>query len=116
MASGAANSTPTAVPAAYTLMAIYSGDGTYRSSTNTLVVGSSVNTTPINIVSSVSGNQLTLSWPANHIGWSLRTQTNSRSAGLGTNWFVVGGSTTTNQMTFPVNPANPTVFFRLAYP
>jgi hypothetical protein len=36
---GIANSSPTAVPASYTITAIYSGDGTYLGSTNTLVVG-----------------------------------------------------------------------------
>ena len=36
-----ANSAPGSVPAAYSITAIYSGDGTYLGSTNTLVVGSS---------------------------------------------------------------------------
>ena len=39
--SGIANSSPTTVPASYTITAIYSGDGTYLGSTNTLVVGGS---------------------------------------------------------------------------
>jgi hypothetical protein len=39
--SGTANSTPAIVPASYTVTAIYSGDGTYLGSTNTLVVGGS---------------------------------------------------------------------------
>ncbi|HTV63463.1 MAG TPA: Ig-like domain-containing protein, partial [Verrucomicrobiae bacterium] len=37
--SGIANGSPTGVPASYTITAIYSGDGTYLGSTNTLVVG-----------------------------------------------------------------------------
>jgi len=112
---GASISDPSVVPAAYTVKATYSGDATFIGSTATLVVGSTVNTTPTNIVSSISGNQLTLSWPASHIGWSLQTQTNSRSVGLNSTWFEVSGSTATNQMTFTVNPANPTVFYRLRY-
>jgi len=112
---GTANSTPTAVPASYTVTAIYSGDGIYGSSTNTLVVGSGVNTTPTNIVTSVSGNQLTLAWPADHTGWTLQSQTNTLNAGLGSNWTTVSGSTTTNQMTFTIDPANPAVFYRLKY-
>ena len=36
---GIANSSPRSVPASYTITAIYSGDGTYQGSTNTLVVG-----------------------------------------------------------------------------
>ncbi len=39
--NGAANSSPGSVPASYTITAIYSGDGTYLGSTNTLVVGGS---------------------------------------------------------------------------
>jgi fibronectin-binding autotransporter adhesin len=77
---------------------------------------STVNTTPTNIVSSVSGGNLTLSWPGSHTGWTLQVQTNSRSVGLNTNWYNVAGSALTNQVTVPVNPANPTVFFRLVYP
>lgn len=78
-------------------------------------VVSPVNTTPTNIVSSVSGGNLTLSWPADHTGWTLQTQTNTRSVGLNTNWFDVPGSSTTNQVTLPISPAQPTVFFRLFY-
>lgn len=115
VASGIANSTPTVVPAAYTITAIYSGDVTYLASTNTLVVGIGVNTTPTNIVTSLSGNQLTLSWPADHTGWSLQTQTNTLNAGLKTNWFNIAGSATTNKVIVTINPANPTVFYRMKY-
>ncbi len=77
---------------------------------------SSVNTSPTNIVTSVAGNQLTLAWPADHIGWKLQSQTNSASAGISTNWSDVAGSAATNQMTFTIDPANPTVFYRMTYP
>ena len=73
-------------------------------------------TNPTNIVSSVGGGNLTLSWPTDHIGWTLQTQTNSRSVGLtpATNtWFDVTGSTATNLLVIPVSTGNPTVFFRL---
>lgn len=80
------------------------------------IVGSSVNTTPTNIVSSVAGGNLTLSWPSDHIGWSLLVQTNLRSVGLNTNWFVVPDSSTTNQVTVPISTSTPTVFYRLVYP
>ena len=79
-------------------------------------VASTVNTTPTNIVTSVSGDQLTISWPADHIGWTLQSQTNSLSTGLTATWYDVAGSTATNQMTFTIDPANPTVFFRMTYP
>ena len=75
-------------------------------------------TNPTNIVSSVGGGNLTLTWPTNYIGWALQTQTNSRSVGLvpATNaWFDVSGSTATNQVAIPISPAQPTVFYRLRY-
>jgi hypothetical protein len=77
---------------------------------------SPVNTNPTNITVSLSGNQLTLSWPADHTGWRLQAQTNSVSVGLTPNWFDVPGSTTVNSMTFTLNPANGTVFYRMIYP
>ena len=64
----------------------------------------------------MGGRDAALSWPTDHIGWTLQTQTNSRSVGLvpATNaWFNVSGSTTTNQVIIPISPAEPTVFYRL---
>ena len=115
VAGGSVNSTPSLVPASYTVTATYSGDATYIGSSASLSVGGGVNTTPAKIVVSVSGNQLTLSWPADHIGWTLQLQTNALGAGLSTNWHDVAGSTVTNQMTIPVNPANPAVFYRMKF-
>lgn len=79
-------------------------------------IAPTVNTTPTNIVSSISGNQLTLTWPADHIGWELQVQTNNLSGGIGTNWVDVSGSTTTDQITTTMNPTNGCVFYRLVYP
>jgi len=82
----------------------------------TLAVISPVNSTPTNITASVIGGALQLSWPADHIGWRLEAQTNNLTAGLNTNWFTVSGSSETNQILLPINPANGSVFWRLAYP
>ena len=86
----------------------------YLSGPGSLLV-SSVATTPTNITAVVNGNQYTLSWPASHIGWQLQAQTNSLNVGLSSNWSPVPGSTTTNQISVPINPANGSVFFRLSY-
>jgi hypothetical protein len=59
---------------------------------------------------------LTLSWPADHVGWRLQVQTNSPATGLGTNWFEVPGSTATNSLALPVDSGNGSVFYRLTYP
>lgn len=73
-----------------------------------------VDPNPTNLVISVGSGNLTLSWPASHTGWSLQAQTNVLGTGLSTNWVTLGYETT-NQVTLPVNPANPAVFYRLRY-
>ena len=73
-------------------------------------------TTPTNIVSSVSGGNLTLTWPASHTGWTLQVQTNSRSVGLSNNWSTFeSGYTDTNEAVIPIDKTTPTMFFRLFY-
>jgi hypothetical protein len=74
-------------------------------------------TTPTNITFSVTTpGSLTLSWPGNYKGWVLQSQTNSLAVGISNNWVDVIGSTGTNQVIVPMNPQNPTVFYRLRYP
>lgn len=80
-----------------------------------LSVAPPIPTTPTNIVFSLSGSNLTLSWPSNYTGWTLQSQTNSRSIGISTNWADVPGSSSVYSTNFPVNPTNPTVFYRLKY-
>jgi autotransporter-associated beta strand protein len=75
-----------------------------------------VNTNSPVLTNSVSGRILTLSWPADHLGWRLQVQTNSLTTGLGTNWSTWPNSTNVTTVPIPLNPANPTVFFRLIYP
>jgi hypothetical protein len=72
-----------------------------------------VNTTPTNIVISVTGNQITLSWPADHIGWQLQ----SNSVGLTATgaWFTVPGSTATDQIITTLDATKTNVFYRMYY-
>ena len=78
---------------------------------------SPVNPTPTNITFSVNGNQLTLSWPADHTGWHLQAQTNPPGVGLNsTNWVEVTGSTGVNTLPITINSTNGSVFFRMKYP
>jgi autotransporter-associated beta strand protein len=79
-----------------------------------VAVGMATNRT--NIWYNVSGNKLTLSWSGDHIGWILQAQTNSLSSGLSTNWQDVAGSDSSNTNIITINPANPTVFYRLRLP
>ena len=65
---------------------------------------------PTNITASVSSKTLTIAWPANHIGWILQAKTNDLSSGQ---WFDLPGSDVVNAVVIPINPANPSVFYRL---
>lgn len=96
------------------------GNYTYSFDTNTpgmvkLTVQPAVSLTPVPLLVQNSGQQLNLSWPADHIGWHLLMQTNSTS-GLGTNWQVLSGSDSTNQFFVPIDRTQGSVFLRLTYP
>jgi hypothetical protein len=56
------------------------------------------------------------SWPSAYLGWELQVQTNAPGVGLGTNWVTEPDSDATNQMTFQIDPAQGTIFFRLVSP
>lgn len=75
-----------------------------------LVIGP---TAPPPIKFSISGNNLTLSWPPPYLGYTLQAQTNSVKVGLSNNWVNVTGSASGTNMTIAINPANGTVFYRL---
>jgi autotransporter-associated beta strand protein len=83
---------------------------------STQVSARPVSTTSPTTSFAVVGNQIQLSWPADHTGWRLQVQTNALNAGLGTNWFDVTGATTTNSMVMPMNSTNGSVFYRIVYP
>ena len=72
-----------------------------------------VNPNPTNLVFSVSGDQLTLSWPSDYLGWGLQVQTNDLAVGIATNWVDVPNSTNVTSMSFTIDPANPAVFYRM---
>jgi len=76
------------------------------------IPNSGPDTTPTNLIATISADLLTLSWPSNHIGWTLQVQTNS----LDTNWSAVSGSAVTNQVTVPIDRSLSEVFYRLSYP
>jgi hypothetical protein len=71
------------------------------------------------LTNSVSNGTLTLSWPADHLGYRLLLQTNNLSKGVSTNptdWGTVPGSmsvTTTNLLIIQTNLDE---FYRLVYP
>ncbi len=74
---------------------------------------------PTNIMASVSGGNLKLTWPTDHTGWRLLTQTNKLSSGISINtndWTTVIGSTATNSVTIPLDATKPGGYYRLVYP
>jgi hypothetical protein len=84
-----------------------------------LVVGSTVNTTPLALSNSVENGNLKLAWPSDHTGWRLLVQTNNLAKGisLSTNdWMTVAGSQASNQVSIPLNATNASEFYRLVYP
>lgn len=70
-----------------------------------------VNPAPTNIVFSLAGSQLTLSWPSDHIGWQL--QSNSIGLSASNAWFTVPGSAATNQVIIPISGSQTNVFYRM---
>jgi autotransporter-associated beta strand protein len=87
----------------------------YLTGTGSLQVVPSLPSSPTNLMFSVSGNTLSLSWPSNYVGWIL--QTNVINVGVSNDWFNVPGSETNTQLTFPMNsPAITNEFFRLRHP
>jgi len=71
-------------------------------------------TAPTSMVTSLAGNSLLISWPANYLG--CRLESNSVSLTATGSWFTVSGSAATNQMIIPISAASSNVFFRLVYP
>jgi autotransporter-associated beta strand protein len=88
----------------------------FNAASGTLSVIQGVNINPTNITFSVSGGNLNLSWPADHLGWSLQVQTNSLAKGISTNWVTVPNSSNVTSTNFPLVSTNGAVFYRMTYP
>ena len=71
--------------------------------------------TPL-ITVSMAGTNVTLSWPAAYIGWTLQVQTNISSTGIPANWVNVPGTASSNSKVVSINPAAPPMLYRLREP
>jgi hypothetical protein len=69
------------------------------------------NPSPTTLTFSTSGNQLTFTWPADHTGWQL--QSNSVGVTATGSWFTVPGSTVTNQITITPDTTKSSVYYRM---
>ena len=66
----------------------------------------------------VGGTNLVLTWPVDHTGYSLLTQTNNLNKGVSKNtndWGTLG-YTTTNAAVIPITKTNLNSYYRLVYP
>ena len=79
----------------------------------TLSVLQIVATNRTNLTTAVSGGNLSLSWPTDHLGW--RVETNAVSLAATNSWFTYPGSSSVTNLTIPIGTAGH-VFFRMAYP
>jgi hypothetical protein len=92
--------------------------------TNGLLRVVSVSTTPVDIAfnittftnASSTNKMLSMSWPEDHLGWRLEVQTNTSLVGINTNWVNIPNSHMSNQISAPLDPDNPSVFYRLVHP
>ena len=89
---------------------------TYITGTGSVQVGIPIANNPTNITYSVSSGVLSLSWPADHLGWILQSQTNSLGKGLSTNWVDVAGTSSATTKNVNISPLTPAAFFRLRHP
>ena len=81
--------------------------------------GFSPSTNPPILLATLAGQNLSLTWPADHIGWRLLVQTNHVAQGLSASmndWGTVSGSTTTHQVNLAVATNQAAEFYRLIWP
>jgi autotransporter-associated beta strand protein len=89
--------------------------------TNTYTVNVTLqpNQSAFKLSNSVSGTTLTLSWPADHLGYRLLVQTNNLNKGVSANisdWGTVAGSTTNTSMSIQIIKATNNAYYRLVNP
>ncbi|MCX6896783.1 MAG: hypothetical protein NTZ16_15090, partial [Verrucomicrobia bacterium] len=80
----------------------------------TLSVVANYASTPTNIVYSVSGSILTLTWPESHLGWYA--QSNSVNLADTNYWFDIPGSESATNLDSTIDSALTNVFYRLRMP
>ncbi|MCU0772504.1 MAG: MBG domain-containing protein [Verrucomicrobia bacterium] len=100
----------------YTVIATVTDLNYSGMASDTLVIAAAPPATPTNLLFVVVGTNLALSWPPEYLGWQLQSQTNSSSDGLGTNWVTLPGSDLLTTTNVPIDPSQPSVFYRLRLP
>jgi autotransporter-associated beta strand protein len=86
----------------------------FDAANGTLSIVQTVALDPTDLATSFVNDTLTLSWPSDHLGWRL--ETNSVNISDTNFWFTLPGSDLTNQVSLTIDPASSNVFFRLTFP
>jgi glucuronoarabinoxylan endo-1,4-beta-xylanase len=82
-------------------------------------VGQAIATSFPTVTATLTGKNLILSWPTDHTGWTLFSQTNNLNNGVSANindWVRLANSATTNQVVIPMSSTQSGGYFRLVYP
>ncbi len=79
-----------------------------------LVTGTAIASNPTNIMVNVNGNTLGLSWPLDHLGWLM--QSNSQNLAVTTDWFDISNTATGTNYNITIDPTQKNVFYRLRHP
>jgi len=69
---------------------------------------------PTNLSYGVSSGVLTVTWPQDHQGWLL--QSNSVNLAVPTDWYDISNTATGTNYSITLNPAQANVFYRLRHP
>jgi hypothetical protein len=76
-----------------------------------LSVFSNVATNATNMTFSVSGTNLTIKWPSDHLGWYLQMNTNALNSNT---WVDVANSSTATNVVIPIIQSQRAAFFRMS--
>lgn len=80
----------------------------------TLAVAAAVNLTPCVLTNMVSGSQMTLSWPADHQGWLV--QSNSVDLANPSDWYPIPETASETSYIINIDATQTNVFYRLISP
>ena len=86
---------------------------TFITGSGSLLVGATTASNPTNITFSVTGGgtSMSISWPADHLGWILQQATNITGP-----WSDVSGTATVTSTSVPISGATPHTYYRLRHP
>ena len=69
---------------------------------------------PTNLTATVSSGVLTLTWPPDHLGWLV--QSNSVNLAVPADWYDLSNTAAATFYSVPMNPTQTNVFYRLRHP